>query len=430
MSEAHSAGLAEKMGHSMRLLHVTHQYRPVIGGAERYITDLSEELARRGHQVDVFTSRSADYRSWRGDLPRFEQLDGVNVHRFSALPRTKWMWRALAYGFEHYWRTGRRRYEPFIFLGNGPICPGMFSAVLRRARRYDLVHINNLHYSQALTAYIAARLCQLPIIITPHVHAEQPVTHDVHYMHSILRGSDAVLADTYAEKEYLLKRGWNRDIVAGGIGMRLDRFPPLDRRKCRERFDLPGHGFVILFLGRKTEYKGLDVCLEAFSALRQQRQDVCFLAVGPETEFSRQLWPRYNGLEGVIVRGMVSDEERLAALAACDVLVMPSVGEAFGIVYLEAWAYHKPVVGAKIESVSSIVSDGQDGFLVEPGQAASLTRRLTQMADNPEVTRAMGRQGRIKLERRYTVERIADIVEGTYARTLRRYRTLRGRDGT
>lgn len=408
----------------MRLLHVTHQYRPAIGGAEKYITNLSEELAQRGHQVDVFTSRSVDYHTWRNELPRFEQLDGVNIYRFGSLPRTRRVWQALAYGFENYWRTGARRYEPFIFYGNGPVCLAMFTAILRYARRYDLIHINNLHYSQALIAYIAARLRRLPIVITPHVHAEQRETHNVGYMRTILRGSDAILTDTQAEKEYIVGRGWNRDVVVGGIGLRLGCFPPLDQQQSRAHFGLPEDGFVILFLGRKTDYKGLDVCLEAFSALCQERQNIYFLAVGPETDFSQKLWTQYSGLERLVVRGIVSDEERLTALAACDVLVMPSVGEAFGIVYLEAWAYRKPVIGAKIASVSSIVSDGEDGFLVEPRQAASLTHRLTCMINDLDMTRAMGEQGRVKLEKRYTVERIADIVEGICTCVVRRYRTF------
>lgn len=206
--------------------------------------------------------------------------------------------------------------------------------------------------------------------------------------------------------------------------MRLDRFPPLDQRQSRARFALPENGFVILFLGRKTEYKGLDVCLEAFSALRQKRQDVYFLALGPESDFSQRLWPRYGDLDGLIVRGLVSDEERLAALAACDVFVMPSTGEAFGIVYLEAWAYRKPIIGAQIASVSSIISDGEDGFLVESRQVAPLVSHLTCLADNRELARTMGERGRDKLERRYTVERIADIVEGTCARVVRRHHTL------
>jgi glycosyltransferase involved in cell wall biosynthesis len=408
----------------MRLLHVTHQYRPAIGGAEKYIINLSEELARRGHQVDVFTSRSVDYRTWRNELPRSEQLDGVNVHRFNSLPRTRLTWRALRYGLENYWRAGAHRYEPFIFYGNGPVCPAMFTAILRHAHRYDLMHINNLHYAHALIAHTAGRLRGLPIIITPHVHAEQKETHDVGYMRDILRGSAAILAVTQAEKEYLAGHGWNSEIVVGGNGLRLDRFPSLGRRQSRQRFDLPKDGFVILFLGRKTDYKGLDVCLEAFSTLRRERRDAYFLTVGPETDFSQRLWAEYEGLDGLLVRGRVSDEERLAALAASDVLAMPSVGEAFGIVYLEAWAYRKPVIGARIASVSSVVSDGEDGFLIEPRQVAPLIQRLTQLADNPAMAQEMGERGRAKLEKRYTVERIADIVEGAYARVMRRHRTL------
>lgn len=408
----------------MRLLHVTHQYRPAIGGAEKYIADLSEELARRGHQVDVFTSRSLDYRAWRSELPRFEQLDGVNVYRFSSLVRTKHVWRALAYGFEGYQRTHARFYEPFIFYGNGPVCPRMFFAILRHARQYDLLHINNLHYSQALIAYMAARIRRLPVVITPHVHAEQPATYDVGYLQEILRNSDFILADTCAEKHYLIQSGWNPDVVVGGVGLRMERFPVLEQRESRRRLGLPEDGFVILFLGRKTEYKGLEMVLDAFAALRQAHSTVYLLAVGPETEFSQKLWERYADMEGLVVRGTVSDDERLAALAACDVLVLPSVGEAFGIVYLEGWAYRKPVIGANIASVASIITDGVNGFLVEPHQVGPLVGSLSTLIAHPELAREMGKNGYRKLVQRYTVECITDIVEGTYTRVMRRQHGL------
>lgn len=413
----------------MRVLHVSHQYRPAIGGAEQYITDLSEELARRGHQVEVFTSRSVDYHTWRNVLPTDELLNGVHVRRFNSLPRTQLVWRVLSYGTYHYWRTGHAWYEPLIFCGNGPVCPGMFTAIVRGAGHFDLVHINNLHYAHALTAYAAARLRGLPVVITPHVHAEHRDTHDVRYMQHILRGCAAILADTSPEKEYLVERKWNPDVVSSGVGISLGRFPPLDPASSRARLGLPESGFVILFLGRKTEYKGLDLCLEAFAALRQARQDVYLLAVGAESDFSQALWSRHRGLDGLVVRGEVSEEERLAALAACDVLAMPSTSEAFGIVYLEAWAYCKPVIGARIASVSSLISDGEDGILVEPNQTAALLQTLTELAQHPERARVMGERGRVKLERRYTVGRIADTVEGVYARVLRKHRTLSGEKG-
>jgi len=410
----------------LKVLHVTHQYRPAIGGAEQHITDLSEELARRGHQVDVFTSRSLDYRTWRNDLPAYEELDGVRVHRFNGLRRTRLIWRVLSYGSYHYWRTGLPWYEPLILLGNGPVCPGMLFTIARRAGEYDLMHINNLHYAHAWVGHSAARLGRLPVVITPHLHAEQRDTYAVGYMQRILRGSAAVFADTPAEKRHIVERELNSEVVLSGVGMRLDRFPPLSTASSRQRFGLPESGFVILFLGRKTEYKGLDVCLEAFATLRRMGREAYFLAVGPETDFSRNLWARNMHLEGLVVRGEVSCEERLQALAASDVLALPSTGEAFGIVFLEAWAYRKPVVGARIASVSSLVSDGEDGFLIEPGQSASLVQALDSLAAHPDMARAAGEKGRAKVEQRYTVDRVTDIVEGTYARVVRRHRTLTG----
>ena len=357
-------------------------------------------------------------------LPRYEQLDGVNVYRFDSWPRTARKWAWLQYGFEHYWPHESRWYEPWIFFGSGPICPAMFWRILKQARQYDLIHLNNLHYSHAYPAYRAVRWRGVPVVVTPHVHAEQRVTYDIGYLRSILRGSAAILADTREEKTCLDSCAFNDLVMVGGVGLRLDQLPPLDRAVSRAKFDLPPDAFVVLFLGRKVEYKGIQLCAEAFAELRRTRPNVFLLAVGPETDYSQQLWARTDLPEGVVVRDAVSDEDRLHALNACDVLALPSTGEAFGIVYLEAWAYCKPVIGANIASVSSLIEDGVDGYLIDPAQADELAARLVTLADQPELARTLGQHGRAKLERRYTLEHIGELVEGTYARVLRRQASL------
>jgi glycosyltransferase involved in cell wall biosynthesis len=291
---------------------------------------------------------------------------------------------------------------------------------VRQAGRFDLVHINQLHYAHAATAYAAARLRRLPVVLTPHVHAEQRETFDVGYMRRMLQGSRMVLADTPAEREFLVAQGCEAlSVVTAGHGLVLADFPAQDRAAARARVGLPADGFVALFLGRKAHYKGLEPSLRAFLHLRRRCPHAYFLAVGPETAESQRLWRTYGEQPGVIVRGAVSDEERLAALAAGDVLVMPSSGEAFGIVYLEAWAYAKPVIGAPIRAVTSLIDEGENGFLVAPDQVETLTARLAWLAEHPAQAAVMGAAGRAKLERRYTTARIADIVEGVYARALR-----------
>jgi glycosyltransferase involved in cell wall biosynthesis len=410
----------------MRLLHVTHQYRPAIGGAELYMANLSEELARRGHDVTVFTSRACDYQTWRTELIAAEELAGVHVRRFRSLVRGRRAWRMLTYAYQHHWHTGSRRYEPLIFLGNGPVCPALFWSLLLRAPSYDLVHISNLHYAHAATAYLAARVRGTPVVITPHIHTEQPVTYRVQYMQDMLRGCDHILTDTQAEREFIIEAGLDHQrITTAGVGLHLDAFPKLDQRASRQELGLPNDGFVLLFLGRKTEYKGLDITVEAFASLRRQYSDLYLVTAGPETVHSQQLWQQFAGLSGVTNLARVPDKMRLAALNACDCLVLPSIGEAFGIVFLEAWAVGKPVIGAYTPAVASLITDGRDGFLIAPGSAFELATRIACLLQEPTLCQRMGEQGRKKVINRYTVGRVTDIVEGVHSRVLRRRRTGR-----
>jgi glycogen(starch) synthase len=414
----------------MRVLHVSHQYAPAIGGSERYIVDLSEELVRRGHQVDVFTSRALDSLTWRNELPKSETINGVKVRRFNALPRRGHTWQALDIGLGNYWRKRSRFYAPFIFYGNGPIMPGLFRAILTQARHYDLIHINQLHYAHAATAYAAARRSGVALVTTPHLHAEQRETYDVGYMQEILRGSEIIIAVTGAEQEFLVRQGFPPlQVVTGGNSLNLAHFPPQDSASARAHFGIPTDAFVVLFLGRKTEYKGLKPSLRAYMALRRTHANAYFLAVGPETLASQKLWQEVGHQEGkvpnLLVLPAVTDEERLAALAAADVLLLPSTGEAFGIVYLEAWAYGKPVIGAPIQAVKALVSEGVDGWLIEPTQVEAITARLAWLADHPTAAQAAGAAGCAKLLQRYTTERIGDIVEGSYFRAQRRSQSLK-----
>jgi glycosyltransferase involved in cell wall biosynthesis len=350
-------------------------------------------------------------------------MAGVEVHRFSSFVRGKRTMRILNSGYRDYARARSRLYEPWILVGNGPVCPGLFWAVLRQAKHYDLIHINNLHYAHATLAFKAARWRGIPVVLTPHIHIEQPTTYDVGYMWEILRESDHVITDTQAERQFLLNAGLRRqDVTTAGIGLRLERFSILDQAACRRNLHLPADAFVLLFLGRKTEYKGLELVLNALTALRGKHPNLYLLAVGAETDYSRALWSRHAGLGGVRNLASVSEATKLAALNACDCLVMPSRAEAFGIVYIEAWAVSKPVIGGRTRAVSSLITDGEDGYLVSVSSPSELRERISDLVENPARARQMGERGRSKVVSRYTVARIGDIVEGVYMRVLRRVR--------
>jgi len=404
----------------MRLLHVTHQYPPAIGGAEKYIADLSQELAARGHQVDVFTSRSLDYQSWKNKLGPYERLNGVNVYRFRSMQRTWFVWQVLHWSLGKYWQTHSRGYEPFIFFGGGPLCPGMFAAMLSKLPEYDLVHLNCLVYGHVAYGYRAARWRHVPVVVTPHAHAEQETTYGIGYELDVLHGSDHIIAVTEGERKFLLGLGLSPlRVTTAGNGLRPESYPARDMMACRQRLGLPGDAFVMLFLGRQVEYKGLGTALEAFIALRKHRPQVRLLVVGPESDYSRQLFARHHDITGVINLGAVSDDVRLDALNASDCLVLPSAGEAFGIVFLEAWIVGKPVIGPNTTAVSTLIRHGQDGWLVPLNDPAAIVQASRRWVDSPTLARQMGENGRRRVLQRYTCARVADVVEGIYLQTLR-----------
>jgi glycosyltransferase involved in cell wall biosynthesis len=404
----------------MRVLHVTHQYPPAIGGAERYIADLSEDLARRGHQVDVFTSQALNYRTWKNESSAYEQHNGVNIHRFRSLRRGRWTWRMLRWGVQGYGRSRSKLYEPLIFLGSGPLCLGMFWTMLRRCHEYDLVHLSCSVYSHVAYGFAAARRCRVPVVVTPHAHTEQLHTYGVGYMWRVLRESDHVMAQTSAERAFLIEQGLDPwCVTTGGVGLDAAAYPPLDAGESRRALNWPKGEFVMLFLGRKTSYKGLDVALAAYAALRTRYPRLRFVMAGPDTSYSRALLAQYSALPGLVNLGTVSNETKLHLLNGCDCLVLPSTGEALGYVFLEAWMYGKPVVGARTASVSTVVDEGRDGFLIRPSSAAELAARIARWIEDAELGQRMGQRGRDKVRRRYTVSHITDVVEGVYLRVLR-----------
>jgi glycosyltransferase involved in cell wall biosynthesis len=404
----------------MRLLYVTHQYPPAIGGSEKYVGDLSQEMSSRGHQVEVFTSRSLDYRTWTSELGPHERVGGVTVRRFRSLRRTPLAWHVLRWAQRAYWRTRSRFYRPFLHLGGGPLCPGMFAALVRRVGNYDLVHLNGLVYSHSAYAYRVAHWRHVPCVVTPHIEIGQEVTYGYDYQLDILKGCAHVVSDTEGERRLVLSLGvspWR--VTTAGCGVHERDYPIRDPAACRQKLGLPRKGFVILFMGRQVQYKGIEPTLHAAALLRKRHPSVHLLLAGPETEYSRRLLARWQGHPWITNLGRVSDDTRLDALNACDCMALPSSGEAFGIVYLEAWVTGKPVVGADTPAVSTVIRDGADGWLVPAGDSFAVAQAIGRWVKSPELVRQMGESGRSKVLRQFTVARVADVVEGVYARTLR-----------
>jgi phosphatidyl-myo-inositol dimannoside synthase len=173
--------------------------------------------------------------------------------------------------------------------------------------------------------------------------------------------------------------------------------------------DLP-HGYpegrVILTVGRwraNERYKGMDTLITALPRLLPQWPELQLLAVG---EGDDRVWleelAEKNGVNRhVHFLSSLSYEQLAACYAASEIFALPSGGEGFGLVYLEAMARGKPVIGGAHGGAPEVIEDGVTGYLVPHGDAAQLATSIETLLADPALAQKMGARGRQRVEKEF-----------------------------
>ncbi|MCB0151631.1 MAG: glycosyltransferase family 4 protein, partial [Caldilineaceae bacterium] len=116
--------------------------------------------------------------------------------------------------------------------------------------------------------------------------------------------------------------------------------------------------------------------------------------------------------------GAVSEEKLNELYQTCDLFVAPSLYESFGLIYLEAMNYAKPVIGCQAGGIPEVVDDGVTGRLVEPAAAPALAEAMVELLSSPALLREMGLAGRRRLLERFTHVQMARGFETIYRAVL------------
>jgi glycosyltransferase involved in cell wall biosynthesis len=175
---------------------------------------------------------------------------------------------------------------------------------------------------------------------------------------------------------------------------------------------------VIGLVGRLVPFKGHRYLIQAFADVRLRHPSARLLVVGdgPERDKLEQQVGDM-GLKGAVhFTGHRCDVPDM--LSIMEIFVLPSLGEHFGRVLLEAMALEKPVVGTRAGGVPEVVEDGVTGVLVPPANPEALAEGIIRLLDDPAQARAMGRAGRRRVETHFNLRRHAELVEEVYTQTL------------
>jgi len=220
-----------------------------------------------------------------------------------------------------------------------------------------------------------------------------------------------------------------------GIPLRQARIIPLavppPARDCARMDSATGkHDLRVLTVSRLlhvARYKGIHTLIEAVAKARAVHAGVTLTIAGDGDDLPalRELAYARGVAKYVDFRGAVGDDALSALYRECDVFAMPSKGEGFGIVFLEAMSYGKPCIGGNHGGTPEVIDDGHDGFLVQHGDLDQLTERLMELWANPELRTALGERARRKVLNRYMFSRMRanwiELLDETITLSSRRH---------
>ena len=372
-------------------------YSVKVGGVAPHVSELSEALARRGHEVHILTRR--------GDFDSYDKINGV-----------------------HYQRTD--------FDSNGGIVYQMdsmsdaiydrFGAVQKIFGKFDIVHGHDWHPILALNRI--KNDYGLHFILT--MHSTEWGRNGNHFGDGVFKEishrewlggyeSSQIIVTTRRMMDELM---WlysipkiKISIIPNGIiAGKIRRC--LDAGRIKEKYGIQPLDPVVLFCGRMNVQKGPDLLVEAIPQILKKRPDMKFIFMGegdmrPSCERRAQ---ELNVAGSCRFLGYTSPSSKEELMNACDLMCVPSRNEPFGVVVLEAWDACKPVVATE---AISIVRNFEDGLLAYI-QPESIAWCINHLLENPEEMKKLSAAGYNRIEAEFSWDRIAKRTEEVYEKAL------------
>jgi glycosyltransferase involved in cell wall biosynthesis len=374
-----------------------------------FIESIARAVAARGHRVDVVLPHHPELRRPAGEP--------VSFHPYRYAPFDRWSRWGYAQSLRRdvSVRAGAYLLAPLVALALRRIV-----AERLRETRYDVVHAHWVVPNGALVAGVA-RSHRVPLVVSLH-------------------GSDVFVAETVLPARVLAARALRR---AGAVtacsedlrrrALRLGARPERTRTvpygvdameaggadlgAVRARLGAPAGTTLVLALGRLVEKKGFAYLIQAAA-----RVPGVHVALAGDGDLRAELEAQVSATGApVSMVGALDRDSVAAALAAADVVVVPSVvdraGNVDGLpnVLLEAMAAGRAVIASNVAGIPDVVTDGVDGILVEEKDAAGLAAALARLAGDPALRQRLGASARAMVGRRLSWDRAARTFEESYA---------------
>lgn len=378
-------------------------FYPFQGGTEKHLLAVGSRLVQRGFDVSVLCVRMPHDR-------KSDEIEGMHIRRVDSL----FLINSL---------------PPFSPVPP-PIAlvPAMSNAIKSECRKHDLFHIHNrFMYSPQDAKNVKAagkKLC-----LTLHNARTSGISPAVDLLGSIydetngreiMAECDAILGVSRNTIESTLPVDLGKETFVAYNGVDTKVYSPdVSPSLAASKYSLEGRK-VILTVCRLETQKGLKYMVEAMRKLAHRDKSYLWVLVGTGSQSlyfrSLQADPRLKS-HFLLIEKKITEREIAELYSACDLFVLPSVWEPFGMVICEALSAGKPVVSTTAGGIPEIVSK-DCGTLCKPKDSAGLVRAIDEMFSDPAKMRRMGRAGRERVKKLFTWDRTADVYQKVYESLL------------
>jgi glycosyltransferase involved in cell wall biosynthesis len=381
---------------------VVQRYGPGInGGAELHARYIAEHLARHA-EVDVVTTCATDYVTWRNELPAgVERVNGITVRRF----RVKHERDPIVFA-----RLSERVFDRPHSLADeiqwldaeGPASPSAVAYVAKHASDYDFWILFSYRYYHA---FHAARAAAGRAVLVPT--AERDPAIGLALFGPVFRGVRGLMYNSPEERTMIQSASGNQDVpsVVVGVGSEVPASPQAAR--FRQKYGIRGP--FAIYVGRIDENKGCRQLFEYFDAYLKAGAGRLSLVLVGNSLLPVPDDPRIRHL------GFLGDADKFDAIAAAELLIMPSYFESLSMVTLEAWALGRPVLAnAHCDVLKGQCVRSNAGLYY--GDAQEFVATLRAFEHNPWVGATLGRNGRLFYQQHYDWP----VIEAKYLDMLSR----------
>ena len=410
----------------MKIAFFVWEFPPVlVGGLGTYAQNITPHFVKKGHEVTVFTLNP-------GDLPTREIRDGIEIHRPLLVDASTILSSFVANDLLR-WGANLKFFSD-IFTYNLLSSSKLLNDLIKKGRRFDIVSVHD--WLSAMSG-ILAKEAGLKTVF--HVHSTEwgrsggdgskVVQHIENSAAQIL---DWIITVSYAMKEDLTRHGWPEwkiSVVWNGVDPEKydpKKVPKEEIKRIRGMYNIRDDEKMILFIGRLTWVKGVRNLIQAMPTVLNEYPNVKLVILGRgELQHDiMELVDRLRIRDKVVYRfEFISEKERIAHYAACDLCVFPSLYEPFGIVSLEAMSMEKPiVVGARgvIGFREQVIASGPErcGVHVNGGDPEDIAWGIKEILVDEKRAKQWGKNGRARVLKYFTWDKAAEATLNIYEEVI------------